>query len=85
MSNETEQELQRAVGRIEGQLGSLDERFGDFIDEVRSMHARDVSVSAALSKRIGKLEKWQTRLIASGTVLVAAVGILFKYFTLQTK
>lgn len=85
MSNETELELQRAVGRIEGQLGSLDERLDNFITEVRSMHSRDVSVSAALSKRIGKLEKWQTRLIAGGTAMLAAVGFLFKYFTVHSK
>jgi hypothetical protein len=80
MSAETEQELQRAVGRVEGQLGSLTERVNNFIDEVRSMHSRDVSVSAALSKRVGKLETWQTRLIGIGVGAGAVATFVFHYF-----
>ncbi len=85
MSGETELELQRAVGRIEGQIESLDQRFADFITEVRSMHSRDVSISASLSKRIGKVEKWQTRIIAGSSAIALVVGFLFKHFTLNSK
>jgi hypothetical protein len=73
MSDETELELQRSVGRMETKLDAL-------IHEVRT-----TSVSAALTKRIGKLEKWQNRLIAGGTVIVAAVGLLLKYFTVHNR
>jgi preprotein translocase subunit SecY len=78
MSNETELELQRSVGRMETKLDAL-------IHEVRTSNARHISVGAALSKRIGKLEKWQNRLIAGGTALMAAVGLLFKYFTVHSR
>ena len=44
------------------------------------MHSRDVAVSAALSKRITKLEKWQTRLIGIGVGAGAVVAFVFKYF-----
>lgn len=85
MTAQTELELQRAVGRVEGTLSSLDERLDDFIKEVRTMHSKDVGVSAALSKRIGKLEKWQNGLIAGGTAIIAFVGLLFRHFTLHSK
>jgi hypothetical protein len=85
MSGDTELELQRAVGRIEGQLGSLDQRLDDFITAVQLMHSKDVAVGAALSKRIGRIEKWQTRIIAAGSTIAVAVGFLFKHFTIHSK
>jgi len=85
MSNETELELQRAVGRIEGHLESLGERFEGFIDEVRSMHSKDVSVSAALSKRISKIEKWQISLIAAGSTIAVGINLLLKLFSFNSK
>jgi hypothetical protein len=78
MSGDTELELQRSVGRVESKLDAL-------IHEVRTSNARHTSVGAALSKRIGKIEKWQIRLIAGGTTLAGAVGILFKLFTLHSR
>lgn len=72
MGAETELELQRAVGRVEGKLDAL-------IDEVRAANSRHTSVGAALSKRINKVEKWQTRLIATGVGVGATITFIFRY------
>lgn len=71
MSGETELEIQRAVGRIEGQLDAL-------VLEVRTANKQHISVSAALSKRITKVETWQTRMTAAGVVVGAIFGFLVK-------
>jgi len=78
MDDEPQLELQRSVGRVESKLDAL-------IHEVRTSNARHISVGAALSKRIGKVEKWQTRIIAAGSTVTVIAGLLFKYLTLQNK
>ena len=80
MSGDTEAALQRAVGRLEGQLGGLDEKLDTFIEEVRQANRQHISVSAALSKRIGKVETWQTRMTAAGVVVGAIGGYVLKWF-----
>lgn len=69
MGTDTELELQRAVGRVEGKLDS-------FLAELERLD-RD---STGLSKRVGKLEKWQTRLIGIGLGAGFVITFVFKYF-----
>lgn len=78
MSGDTEAELQRAVGRIEGALEAL-------LTEVRTSNKAHISVSAALSKRISRVETWQTRMTAAGVVVGAIGGFVLKLFIPHTK
>lgn len=63
-------EIQRSVGRIEGKMDAL-------IHEVRTSNARNVSVSAALSKRVTKVERKQTWLAGAGAAALTIVGLIF--------
>ncbi len=74
MSGETELELQRSVGRLEGKLDAL-------LDEVRTSNKAHISVSAALSKRLTRVETWQTRITAGGVVVGAIFGFVVKMFS----
>lgn len=74
MSGETELELQRAVGRLEGKMDAL-------ITEVQAANKTNIGVSAALSKRISKLETWQTRIVAMHVLLGAIGGFVLKHLT----
>jgi len=80
MSGETEAELQRAVGRLEGQMTGLDGKLDSFMEEVRQSNRNHISVSAALSKRLGRVETWQTRMTAAGVVVGAIGGFIVKQF-----
>lgn len=66
MSSDTEIELQRSLGRVEGKLDSL-------IDEFKNVNV----TNDALSKRVTKLE----RIAAYGAGVIAAVvaigGVIF--------
>jgi hypothetical protein len=68
MSIETELELQRGIGRLEGAVNSL-------VHEVRTANARHTSVGAALSKRLTQVENKQTWLAGAGTVIGAILGL----------
>lgn len=78
MSGETELELQRAVGRLEGKMDAL-------IEEVQQSNRQHISVIAALSKRVSRVETWQTRMTAAGVVVGAIGGFVLKLFIPHTK
>lgn len=50
------------------------------LEEVRQSNKTHISVSAALSKRISRVETWQTRMTAAGVVVGAIGGFILKQF-----
>ena len=50
------------------------------LEEVRTSNKNHISVSAALSRRIGRVETWQTRMTAAGVVVGAVGGFVLKLF-----
>lgn len=66
------EDLQRVVGTLEGKMDML-------IHEVRAANKAHISVSAALSNRLRKVEKWQTRVVAWSAGVAFAVSLGFRY------
>lgn len=71
MSGETEIELQRGLGRLEGKMDAL-------LYEVRSSNKTQEKRLDDHGRRIASLEMWRTRIVAIGTVLVAIFGLALK-------
>lgn len=59
MSGETELELQRALGRVEGMLESMNNKFDDMCDRLTNH-----------SKRITVLERWRWYVIGAAAALI---------------
>jgi len=72
MSGETELELQRAFGRLEGKVDAL-------LYEVRSRDKAQEKVVAEHGRRIASLETWRTRIIAIGSVIAFGFGVVLKF------
>lgn len=69
MSDETEQQLQRAVGQLEGKMDML-------ITEVRTANDNNKS----LSKRLTRVEAWQARVVGWSAGVALAVSSGFELF-----
>lgn len=69
MDEKQNDELYRAIGRIEGKLDAL-------VDMV-AVHIEDDKV---LTKRVGSLEKWRSAMLAVGAVAGGAAGKLSAFF-----
>lgn len=61
-------------------MAGLDGKLDAFIEEVRQSNRQHISVGAALSKRISRVETWQTRMTAAGVVVGAIGGFVLKLF-----
>lgn len=79
MSNDTEIELQRAFGRLEGKVEAL-------LHEMRASNTASRSVVAELTNRIAKLETWKTRVVAYcagvGFAVLTLGGLMWRVMSL---
>ena len=71
MSEDTEMELQRSVGRIEGAITALVSR----VDAV--LHAQ-----AKLNTRVTSLETWRNYILGGGAVLTFLLALVTELFGL---
>ena len=67
--------LERSLGRVEGQLVSFNEKLDTLLELHKSSDAKHV----LSDRRLGNLEKWQARVIGAYAALVVVGGILLTF------
>jgi hypothetical protein len=70
--------LERSLGRVEGQLVSMEKSFHEKLDTLLELHRTSDQKHDRSDTRLSHLEKWQARVIGAYAALVLIIGIVLK-------